>query len=90
MVREGGARADTVKWLRQVLALRATEAEPWVSREEAMLLMRTAEELSTCDNDASWSDLYALAASLYHAITGEPPVNGQNRLVEIAEQRDDP
>ncbi len=37
-----------------------------------------------------WSDLYALAASLYHAITGQPPINGQNRLVAIAEQRPDP
>ncbi|PPB80564.1 serine/threonine protein kinase [Albidovulum inexpectatum] len=37
-----------------------------------------------------WSDLYALAASLYHAIKGEPPVNGQARLAAIAEQRPDP
>lgn len=37
-----------------------------------------------------WSDLYALAASLYHAIKGEPPVNGQMRLAAIAEQRPDP
>ncbi|OBY26970.1 serine/threonine-protein kinase [Leisingera sp. JC1] len=37
-----------------------------------------------------WSDLYALAASLYHVIRGEAPVNGQARLVAIAEQRPDP
>ncbi|OED50737.1 hypothetical protein AB838_00995 [Rhodobacteraceae bacterium (ex Bugula neritina AB1)] len=37
-----------------------------------------------------WSDLYALAASLYHVIKGEAPVNGQARLVAIAEQRPDP
>ncbi|NVK13163.1 MAG: serine/threonine protein kinase [Rhodobacteraceae bacterium] len=37
-----------------------------------------------------FSDLYALAASLYHVIRGEAPVNGQARLVAIAEQRPDP
>lgn len=37
-----------------------------------------------------WSDLYALAASLYHAIRGEAPVNGQARLAAIAEQQADP
>lgn len=37
-----------------------------------------------------WSDLYALAASLYHAIKNEAPVNGQARLAAIAEQRPDP
>lgn len=37
-----------------------------------------------------WSDLYALAASLYHAIRGEAPVNGQARLAAIAEQQTDP
>ncbi|MGB3314320.1 MAG: protein kinase, partial [Albidovulum sp.] len=37
-----------------------------------------------------WSDLYALAASLYHAIKSEAPVNGQQRLAAIAEQRPDP
>ncbi|PWE31388.1 hypothetical protein DDZ14_12800 [Maritimibacter sp. 55A14] len=37
-----------------------------------------------------WSDLYALAASLYHGIKGEAPINGQARLAAIAEQRPDP
>ncbi|MGB3146365.1 MAG: protein kinase [Paracoccaceae bacterium] len=37
-----------------------------------------------------WSDLYALAASLYHVIKGEAPLNGQARLAAIAEQRPDP
>ena len=37
-----------------------------------------------------WSDLYALAASIYHLIKGEAPVNGQNRLASIAEERGDP
>ena len=37
-----------------------------------------------------WSDLYALAASLYHVIRGAAPVNGQARLAALAEGRDDP
>ncbi len=37
-----------------------------------------------------WSDLYALAATLYHLISGEAPVNGQARLGALAEDRPDP
>ena len=37
-----------------------------------------------------WSDLYALAATLYHVISGQPPVNGQARLAALAEDRPDP
>ncbi|MFN4192931.1 MAG: protein kinase domain-containing protein [Tabrizicola sp.] len=37
-----------------------------------------------------WSDLYALAATLYHVISGEAPVNGQARLAALAEERPDP
>jgi serine/threonine protein kinase len=37
-----------------------------------------------------WSDLYALGATLYHLISGEPPVNGQARLAALAENRPDP
>ena len=37
-----------------------------------------------------WSDLYALAATLYHVISGEAPVNGQARLAALAEDRPDP
>ncbi len=37
-----------------------------------------------------WSDLYALAATLYHAITGQPPANSQVRLAAIAEGNADP
>jgi serine/threonine protein kinase len=36
------------------------------------------------------SDLYALAATFYHVITGEVPPNSQSRLVAIAERRGDP
>ena len=37
-----------------------------------------------------WSDLYALAATLYHLISGEAPVNGQARLAALAEDKPDP
>jgi len=37
-----------------------------------------------------WSDLYALAATLYHLISGDAPVNGQARLAALAEDRPDP
>lgn len=36
------------------------------------------------------SDLYALAATFYHLMTGEPPPNCQTRLAAIAAKRDDP
>jgi serine/threonine protein kinase len=38
----------------------------------------------------AWSDIYALAASLYHAITGKAPENCQSRLAALAEKRQDP
>jgi serine/threonine protein kinase len=38
----------------------------------------------------AWSDLYALGATLYHLITGDTPVNGQERLAALAEGRPDP
>ena len=41
-------------------------------------------------NSGPWSDIYALAASLYNAITGQPPVNCQARLAALAEKRSDP
>ncbi|GGE37331.1 protein kinase domain-containing protein [Actibacterium pelagium] len=37
-----------------------------------------------------WSDLYALAASLYHVIKNEAPINSQVRLAAVAEGRGDP
>ena len=36
------------------------------------------------------SDLYALAATFYHLLTGNAPPSSQIRLAEIAAQRDDP
>lgn len=37
-----------------------------------------------------WSDIYSLAASLYHAMTGTAPENCQTRLGAMAEKRPDP
>ncbi|MEM6412985.1 MAG: serine/threonine-protein kinase, partial [Pseudomonadota bacterium] len=36
------------------------------------------------------SDLYALAATFYHVLSGRPPPNPQTRLMDIAGQRPDP
>lgn len=41
-------------------------------------------------NSGPWSDIYSLAASLYHAITGSAPENCQSRLSAKAEKRPDP
>jgi hypothetical protein len=41
-------------------------------------------------NSGPWSDIYALGASLYNAITGTAPVNCQARLAALAEKRPDP
>jgi serine/threonine protein kinase len=41
-------------------------------------------------NSGPWSDIYSLAASLHHAITGTAPENCQNRLSAKAEKRPDP
>ncbi|MCB2093143.1 MAG: protein kinase [Rhodobacteraceae bacterium] len=37
-----------------------------------------------------WSDLYALAATFYHLISRETPVNGQLRLSALAQGKPDP
>ena len=41
-------------------------------------------------NSGPWSDIYSLAASMFHAITGTAPVNCQTRLGALAEKRPDP
>jgi serine/threonine protein kinase len=48
------------------------------------------ELYSAGGNSGPWSDIYALAASLYHAISGQAPVNCQMRLSALAEKRPDP
>ncbi|MEL7026920.1 MAG: serine/threonine-protein kinase, partial [Pseudomonadota bacterium] len=37
-----------------------------------------------------WSDLYSFAASMYHAIKGSAPVDGQQRMTAVAQGRPDP
>lgn len=39
---------------------------------------------------APCSDLYALAATFYHVLSGEAPPNSQTRLIEIASKKPDP
>ncbi len=36
------------------------------------------------------SDLYGLAATFYHVVSGEAPVNSQTRLIELAGRKPDP
>ena len=36
------------------------------------------------------SDLYSLAATFYHVLTGDPPPNSQTRVAAIAAKQDDP
>lgn len=48
------------------------------------------ELYATGGNSGPWSDIYSLAASLYHAITGTAPENCQSRLGAMAEKRPDP
>lgn len=47
------------------------------------------ELYTTGGNSGRWSDIYALAASLYHAIAGVAPPNCQSRLAAMAEKRPD-
>jgi len=48
------------------------------------------ELYATGGNSGPWSDIYSLAASLYHAISGHSPENCQSRLGAMAEKRADP
>ena len=48
------------------------------------------ELYATGGTSGPWSDIYSLAASLYHAITGTAPENCQTRLGAMAEKRADP
>ncbi|NNL17376.1 MAG: serine/threonine protein kinase, partial [Boseongicola sp.] len=41
-------------------------------------------------NQAPCSDLYALAATFYHVLSGQAPPNSQSRMVEIAGRKPDP
>lgn len=46
--------------------------------------------LSGTNDLGPWSDLYALAATFYHAISGEAPPNSQTRLASMASNTPDP
>lgn len=44
----------------------------------------------TGTEQGTWSDLYSLAATLYHVITRVPPVDAQTRIVALAARKPDP
>ena len=46
--------------------------------------------LSGGGDQGPWSDLYSLAASFFHVITGEAPANSQARLAALASNAPDP
>ncbi len=73
------------------------------AREEASKKTRTVSTLMVVkdgyspqefyfagSNQNESSDLYALAATFYHLISGEAPVNSQTRVAEIAVKNPDP
>jgi serine/threonine protein kinase/predicted regulator of Ras-like GTPase activity (Roadblock/LC7/MglB family) len=41
-------------------------------------------------NTGPWTDIYSLAASIAHCVTGEAPVTSQSRLAALVERRVDP
>ncbi|MEL7460887.1 MAG: protein kinase [Pseudomonadota bacterium] len=41
-------------------------------------------------DQGTYSDIYGFAATIYHAISGAPPVDGQQRLSAVAQGHDDP
>jgi len=41
-------------------------------------------------DQGTWSDLYSLAATIYHAITGKPPIDAQHRMSAAAQGKADP
>jgi hypothetical protein len=48
------------------------------------------ELYSTGGTSGPWSDIYALGATVYHAISGAAPADCQNRLSALVERRPDP
>lgn len=58
-----------------------------VSHSRSMTSLATAhyaafEQYSTRGNQGAWTDIYGLAATLYHAATGEKPLDAPDRILE--------
>ncbi|MDJ0639606.1 MAG: serine/threonine-protein kinase [Paracoccaceae bacterium] len=75
----GAARADASRHTRAVSAFLVVK--DGYSPQEFYV---AGSEQAPC------SDLYALAATFYHVISGKQPPNSQSRLIEIAGNRPDP
>lgn len=48
------------------------------------------ELYNNCDNQGAWSDIYALGAVLYHAISGKTPIDALTRFETIKQGKMDP
>ncbi|MGP6088945.1 serine/threonine-protein kinase [Antarctobacter jejuensis] len=69
----------------------ATQASRILSRVHTVKDGYSPQEFYIAGSDQSpASDLYALAATFVHLITGSPPPNSSLRLAAVAEQRPDP
>lgn len=75
----GAARADSNRHTRAVSSLLVVK--DGYSPQEFYV---AGSEQAPC------SDLYALAATFYHVLSGKAPVNSQTRMMEIASNRPDP
>jgi serine/threonine protein kinase len=75
----GAARADSNRHTRAVSSLLVVK--DGYSPQEFYV---AGSEQAPC------SDLYALAATFYHVLSGQAPTNSQTRMMEIASNRPDP
>ncbi|MEL6753965.1 MAG: bifunctional serine/threonine-protein kinase/formylglycine-generating enzyme family protein, partial [Pseudomonadota bacterium] len=51
---------------------------------------RAPEQMAGSDDVGAWSDIYGLAATLYRAVSGQPPVDASARQVAVLNGKPDP